>query len=85
MGAILEAIVEHLPPPAGDRDAPLSALIFDAVYDSYQGVIPFFRVFDGTLKKGDEIKIVSTGKTFEVDKVGFFEPSLAVVEGTRAR
>ena len=78
--AILEAVVEHLPPPAGDRNAPLSALIFDAVYDSYQGVIPFFRVFDGTIKKGDEIKIVSTGKTFEVDKVGFFEPSLAVVE-----
>ena len=78
--AILEAVVEHLPPPSGDRNAPLSALIFDAVYDSYQGVIPFFRVFDGTIKKGDEIKIVSTGKTFEVDKVGFFEPSLAVVE-----
>ncbi len=78
--AILEAIVEHLPPPTGDRDAPLSCLIFDAVYDPYQGVIPFIRVLDGTLKKGDEIKIVSTGKTFEVDKVGFFEPSLAVVE-----
>lgn len=80
VAAILEAIVEHLPPPTGERDAPLSCLIFDAVYDSYQGVIPFIRVFDGTLKEGDVIKIASTGKTFEVDKVGFFEPSLAVTE-----
>ncbi len=80
VAAILDAIVEHLPPPSGERDAPLSCLIFDAVYDSYQGVVPFIRVFDGTLKKGDVIKIASTGKTFEIDKVGFFEPSLAVVE-----
>jgi len=78
--AILEAVVEHLPAPKGDPDAPLSCLIFDAVFDSYQGVIPFIRVFDGTVRKGDKIKIVSTGKVFEVDKVGFFEPSLAVTE-----
>ena len=78
VAAILEAIVEHLPPPSGDPDAPLSCLIFDAVYDSYQGVIPFIRVLEGTVKKGDVIKVVSTGKEFEVDKVGFFEPSLAV-------
>ena len=78
--AILEAIVEHLPAPKGDKTAPLSCLIFDAVYDSYQGVIPFVRVFEGSVKKGDEIKIVSTGKTFEVDKVGFFEPNLSVAD-----
>ena len=78
--AILEAIVEHLPAPEGDPDAPLSCLIFDAVYDTYQGVIPLIRVFDGRVKKGDVIKIVSTGKEFEVDKVGFFEPSLAVAD-----
>ena len=78
VAAILEAIVEHLPPPSGDPDAPLSCLIFDAVYDSYQGVIPFIRVLDGKVKKGDVIKVVSTGKQFEVDRVGFFEPSLAV-------
>jgi len=76
--AVLEGIVERLPPPPGDRSQPLSALIFDAVYDSYQGVIPFIRVFDGSIKKGDVIKIVSTGKTFEVDKVGVFTPSLLV-------
>jgi GTP-binding protein LepA len=78
--AILEGIVKFLPAPKGDPKAPLRCLIFDAVFDPYQGVIPFIRVFDGTVKKGDVIKIFSTGKTFEVDKVGFFEPGLAVAE-----
>jgi GTP-binding protein LepA len=78
--AILEGIIKHLPAPKGDPNAPLRCLIFDAVFDPYQGVIPFIRVFDGTLKKGDVVKIFSTGKTFEVDKVGFFEPGLAVTE-----
>ena len=78
VGAVLAGIVEHLPAPQGDPDAPLSCLIFDAVYDAYQGVIPFIRVFDGSLKAGDTIKIVSTGKVFEVDKVGVFDPSLVV-------
>ena len=78
--AVLEAIVEHLPPPRFDPDAPLRALIFDAVYDSYQGVIPFLRVLDGRLRSGDRIRIFSTGKEFEVDKVGFFEPGLTVSE-----
>ena len=76
--AILEGIVEHLPPPKGDVNAPLSCLIFDAVFDSYQGVISFIRVFDGSVKSGDQIKIVSTGKTFTVDKVGFFSPAPTV-------
>lgn len=81
--AILEAIVEHLPAPKGDSAEPLSCLIFDAVYDSYQGVITFIRVFDGTVKKGDKIKMVNTGKVFEVDKVGHFEPSLAVADSLK--
>lgn len=76
--AVLAGIVEHLPPPQGDPAAPLSCLIFDAVFDAYQGVIPFIRVIDGTVKKGDEIRIVSTGETFEVDRVGFFDPGLVV-------
>lgn len=76
--AVLEGIVQQLPPPEGDKSAPLSCLIFDAVYDSYQGVIPFIRIFDGTLKKGDVIKIVSTGKHFEIDKVGIFAPDLVM-------
>jgi GTP-binding protein LepA len=76
--AVLEAIVQRLPPPQGERDAPLRCLIFDAIYDSYQGVIPFLRVFDGSVKSGDRIRVVSTGKEFEVDRVGFFDPQPAV-------
>jgi GTP-binding protein LepA len=78
--AVLEGIVRYLPPPQGDPDAGLRALIFDAVYDSYQGVIAFIRVFDGTIRHGDRVKIASTGKTIEVDKVGFFRPEPTVSE-----
>ena len=77
---VLEAVIERLPGPQGDPEAPLRCLIFDAVYDSYQGVISFIRLFDGRLRKGDVIQVVSTGKTFEVDNVGFFQPDLAVAE-----
>jgi len=78
--AVLEAIVTQLPPPRGDAGGPLRALIFDAVYDAYQGVIAFIRVFDGTMKKGDRVKVMSTGKTFEVDNVGVFTPQPLVAE-----
>lgn len=78
--AILEGIVNYLPAPKGDPTLPLRCLIFDAIFDPYQGVIPFIRVFDGTVKKGDKIKIFSTGKIFEVDRVGFFQPALTVDE-----
>jgi GTP-binding protein LepA len=78
--AVLEAIVEYLPPPVGDNSTSLRALIFDAIYDSYQGVISFIRVFDGSVKRGDEIVITSTGKNFEVDRVGVFRPDLVVTE-----
>ena len=78
--AVLEGIVKHLPPPQGDPDAGLRALIFDAVYDAYQGVIAFIRVFDGTIRSGDKVKIASTGKILEVDKVGFFRPEPTVAE-----
>ena len=77
---ILEAIVERIPPPPGDPKAPIKALIFDSVFDAYQGVIPFVRVLEGTIKKGDKIKFWNTGKTFEVDKVGVFRPALEVCE-----
>ncbi len=79
--AVLEGIVAHLPPPGGDPDAPLRALIFDAVYDAYQGVIAFIRVFDGKIKAKDHIKVMSTGKAFEVEKVGYFAPEPTVSEG----
>ena len=78
VAAILEGIVAHLPPPDQEVDAPLRCLIFDAVYDAYQGVVTFIRVLDGTVKAGDRVKIVSTGKGFEVDKVGFFKPEPTV-------
>lgn len=84
IAAVMEAIVEVLPPPAGDRKAPLKALIFDAVYDAYQGVIPFIRVFDGEIRAGDTVKVMSTGKEFEIDKVGVFLPDPTVSESLGA-
>ncbi len=78
--AVLEGVVEHLPAPEGDRNAPLRALIFDAVYDAYQGVIAFIRVFDGSIKAKDEVQVMSTGKRFEVERVGFFRPEPTVTD-----
>ena len=71
---ILEAIVAKVPPPAGDAQAPLKALIFDSWYDSYQGVIMLVRIFEGTLKKGDKIKLMASGRSHEVLKLGAFSP-----------
>ncbi len=71
---ILEAIVAKIPPPAGDAEAPLKALIFDSWYDSYQGVIMLVRIFEGTLKKGDKIKLMASGRSHEVLKIGAFSP-----------
>jgi GTP-binding protein LepA len=72
--SVLEAIVEKLPPPVGDVNAPLRALIFDSWYDSYQGVVVLFRVVDGTLKVGQKIKMHSTDGVFEVTRLGVFSP-----------
>ncbi|BDG36846.1 elongation factor 4 [Parageobacillus sp. VR-IP] len=71
---ILEKIVEKIPAPSGDPDAPLKALIFDSLYDSYRGVVAYIRVVDGTVKPGQRIKMMSTGKEFEVVEVGVFTP-----------
>lgn len=69
---VLEAIVGIIPPPKGDLNAPLKALIFDSLYDAYKGVIVFCRVFEGTVKKGTKIKLMATDANFEVVEVGFF-------------
>ena len=69
---VLEQIVEKIPAPKGDDNKPLSALIFDSIYDAYKGVIVFFRVMDGKVKAGDTVKMMATGATAQVVEVGYF-------------
>ncbi|SKA66415.1 GTP-binding protein LepA [Eubacterium uniforme] len=69
---VLEQIVEKVPAPKGDDNKPLSALIFDSIYDAYKGVIVFFRVMDGKVKAGDTVKMMATGATAQVVEVGYF-------------
>ena len=78
--AVLEALVEKLPPPAGDTEGPLKALLVDSWYDAYLGVIALIRVYDGTIKKGTKIRMMQTGATHLVDRVGVFTPKLTEVE-----
>ncbi len=72
IGQVMEDIIKILPPPGGDDDKPLKALIFDAVYDPYKGVIVFFRIMDGTVKAGDRIRMMATGAEFDAVEVGYF-------------
>lgn len=71
---VLERIITDIPAPTGDVNAPLKALVFDSVYDQYRGVIVLMRVFDGSIRKGSRVKMMATGKEFDVVEVGIFGP-----------
>ncbi|SHJ22700.1 GTP-binding protein LepA [Palleronia salina] len=78
---VLEAIVTRLPPPhGGDRDKPLKAMLVDSKYDQYLGVICIVRIIDGVLKKGDRIRMMKTGGTYDVDDVGIYRPAMTAVK-----
>ena len=81
---VLKKIVETVPAPKGDENAPLKALIFDSYYDSYKGAVSMVRIVDGSVKVGDHIKFMQTGKDFEVTEVGIFNPNNTPVEELRA-
>ena len=71
---VLEAVIDRVPPPQGDPKAPLRALLFDSWYDSYRGAVVMLRVMDGTLKKGDRIKFMATGRYYDVTEIGCYNP-----------
>jgi GTP-binding protein LepA len=77
---VLEHIVRLIPPPKGDEDAPLKALIFDSWYDPYQGVVVMFRVLEGSIAMGQRIKVFASGKVFEVSRMGAFMPEPVIIE-----
>ena len=81
---VLETVVEKIPAPNGDEDAPLKALIFDSYYDSYKGVVSYVRVFDGVVKPGTKIKLMATNKVCEVTEVGVFTPKTLPISELRA-
>ncbi len=81
---VIEQIVTKLPPPSGDENAPLKALIFDSVYDNYKGAICNIRVVDGSIKAGDKVKMFSNGKIFDVTEVGYFDPNCCPVDVLQA-
>ena len=81
---LLEAIVKRVPPPDEDADAPLRAMIFDSEFNVHQGVIAYLRVFEGSIRPGDEIMMMSSGKRFEVSRVGVFTPAMIDTDELRA-
>ena len=81
---VLEGVIRHIPAPGGDPEGKLKALIFDSYYDNYRGVVIYTRVFDGEIKEGDLIKLMSTNKKYEVTEVGVFAPGPTPVKRLRA-
>lgn len=81
---VLESVVEKMPAPEGDEDAPLRALIFDSYYDSYKGVVCYVRIKEGTVKEGVKIKLMASGKVYEVNEVGVFSPNFLPIPELRA-
>lgn len=77
---VLEAIVQKIPPPADDGEKPLKALVYDSHFDAYKGIIAYVRIHEGELRTGDEIRMMASGKTFEVTEVGYFAPQMTVTD-----
>ena len=81
---VLEAIVNLIPPPKGDRDADLQALIFDSHFDAYKGAIPYVRIMNGAVSKGSKVLMMGTNKVFDITEVGVFTPALKIVDKLQA-
>nr|WP_284498261.1 translation elongation factor 4 [Legionella maioricensis] len=81
---VLEALVTNIPPPEGELDAPLQALIIDSWFDSYLGVVSLVRIVNGSIRKGDKMRVMSTGRAYEVDQVGIFTPKRTKLEVLQA-
>ncbi len=81
---VLEQIVEKIPAPKGDENKPLKALIFDSYYDNFKGAVSFVRIFDGNVKAGTKIKMMETGKVYDVTEVGVFTPAMKAVKSLSA-
>ncbi len=80
---ILKAIIERVPAPQGDPEAPLQALIFDSVFNSFRGIIAYYKVVNGSIKKGDSVKFINTGKEYDADEVGILRLSMVPKEEVR--
>ena len=78
--SVLEAVIKNVPAPKGNENSPLKALIFDSYYDSYKGAVSLVRIFDGTVKAGDEILFMQTNKSFTVTEVGIFTPNSSAID-----
>jgi GTP-binding protein LepA len=82
--AVLDAIVERIPPPTGDPEAPPRALVFDSSYDQYRGVVAFVRMVDGSFSRGEPVRAMAQGTRFEAEEVGFFSPTMVAADALRA-